>query len=246
MKQIFTILLLFCVFVSNAQDVVITRPKPQTTVSPKQGDDSKQKKSQRKSKSVVSTNQKVDLGLSVCWAGYNVGASSPEQPGHIFGWADPSGTKTMRDQNYYPSATPPMNICGSTQYDMARVNWGSPWRLPSKAEMEELKERCKWEKEIYCGVWGYKITGPNNNAIFLPVTKVRNSNMQNGTLIWKEWVPNHTGHYYSGELNTLGGRWPIDDARPYTLFISTEWNTIYVGGEGLRSEGCAVRPVCSK
>lgn len=45
----------------------------------------------------------------------------------------------------------------------------SEWRLPSKEEMEELKNECTWE-------WtgnGYNVTGPSGNSIFLPLTGQR-------------------------------------------------------------------------
>ena len=35
--------------------------------------------------------QPIDLGLSVKWASWNVGASSPEDYGGLYGWADPTG-----------------------------------------------------------------------------------------------------------------------------------------------------------
>ncbi|MBQ3750896.1 MAG: hypothetical protein II865_06325 [Bacteroidales bacterium] len=41
--------------------------------------------------------------------------------------------------------------------------------LPTYAQFMELKDNCKWE-------WmdnGYKVTGPNGNSIYLPVTSVR-------------------------------------------------------------------------
>lgn len=37
-------------------------------------------------------DQAVDLGLSVKWAAWNVGASTPEGQGGLYGWADPTGT----------------------------------------------------------------------------------------------------------------------------------------------------------
>ena len=38
--------------------------------------------------------QPIDLGLSVKWASWNVGASSPEDYGGLYGWADPTGNNT--------------------------------------------------------------------------------------------------------------------------------------------------------
>lgn len=109
----------------------------------------------------------VDLGLSVKWANFNVGASKPEEYGGLYGWADPAGEKTSTDINEYPSENPPENISG-TEYDIAHVQWGGTWRLPTREEQEELVEQCEWEKDTYNGVSGYTVTGPNGNSIFLP------------------------------------------------------------------------------
>ena len=48
------------------------------------------------------------------------------------------------------------------------VPWGGGWRTPSYREMEELVLKCSWELTACDGVKGYKVTGPNGNAIFLP------------------------------------------------------------------------------
>lgn len=62
----------------------------------------------------------VDLGLSVKWASHNLGASSPEEDGGLYGWGDPTGN---RIDKYVPAAIYDKNISG-TKYDIARVHWG--------------------------------------------------------------------------------------------------------------------------
>lgn len=47
----------------------------------------------------ISVSQIVDLGLSVKWAGWNLGANAPEQKGGYYGWADPQGTNRSKDKN---------------------------------------------------------------------------------------------------------------------------------------------------
>lgn len=88
-------------------------------------------------KNEISTTQIVDLGLSIKWAGWNIGASAPEELGGLYGWGDPTGTKVSGNDDEYPSKNPPINICG-TKYDIAHVQWGNGWRLPTKKEIEEL------------------------------------------------------------------------------------------------------------
>lgn len=122
-----------------------------------------------------SAGQLIDLGLSVKWAAYNVGASSPEGYGRLYGWADPTGEKRTENNNDYPSSNPPKNISG-TQYDIARAKWGGNWRLPKHEELIELSERCDWKWIKYKGVNGYLVTGPNGNRIFLPAAGWRCGN----------------------------------------------------------------------
>jgi hypothetical protein len=91
----------------------------------------------------------------VKWASCNVGASNPEEYGGYYGWADPTGTKTSTNVDDYPSANPPSNISG-TEYDIARAKWGGNWRLPTKAEVQELIDSCTWTWTTQNGVNGYE------------------------------------------------------------------------------------------
>lgn len=76
----------------------------------------------------------------------------------------------------------------ATSYDIARVKWGAPWRMPTKAEQEELCRECSWEKSSLNGVNGYVVTGPNGNTIFLPA-----AGYKYGTEIYYEGV---NGYYW--------------------------------------------------
>ena len=116
----------------------------------------------------------VDLGLSVKWAWCNVGASLPEEYGHYFAWGELTQKYSFdrsnyalynSDQNSYVDVG--KNISG-TAYDVARYRLGDDWRLPTEEEVQELKDKCKWEKSSLNGVDGMFVTGPNGNRIFLP------------------------------------------------------------------------------
>ena len=137
----------------------------------------------------ISTQKKVDLGLSVCWAGWNVGASSPEGYGNYYAWGETTTKNNYTESSYqYHNGS---NISG-TQYDVARAQWGGSWRLPTKAEFQELIDRCSWTWTTYKGVNGYKVTGPNGNSIFLPVAGCRG-----GTELYDR---GSRGYYWSGTL----------------------------------------------
>ena len=125
---------------------------------------------------VISKMQVVDLGLSVDWAGYNVGATSPEEMGNYYSW----GEKEVKN-SYYRSrylhykdnlfVDLGESICGG-EYDAATAAWGDGWRLPSTSEVEELRDECDWAWVTYNGVAGCRVTGPSGNSIFLPAAGI--------------------------------------------------------------------------
>ena len=58
--------------------------------------------------------------------------------------------------------------------DIATVTLGSPWRMPTRAEMEELSNYCNWEWKEVNGHPGYEITSRlTGNSIFLPAVSSR-------------------------------------------------------------------------
>ena len=120
----------------------------------------------------------VDLGLSVKWATFNVGATSSEEYGDYFAWGE-----TTAKSDYSSSNCPTYGLSISqlqsqgyidsegnltAQYDVATANWGGNWRMPTKAEIQELIDKCNWKWTTQNGVNGYKVVGPNGNGIFLP------------------------------------------------------------------------------
>lgn len=114
----------------------------------------------------------VDLGLSVKWSSWNLGASAPHEYGGLYGMGDPTGelTSSNDEDYYYVNQT---SISG-TEYDIAHVHWKDLWRLPTVAELEELRDKCSWQHDQYVeGVRGSIATGPNGNSIFIPYAGVR-------------------------------------------------------------------------
>ncbi len=137
----------------------------------------------------------IDLGLSVKWANYNIGASEAVAWGGLYGWADSSGlrkvfiddypievqwstvdgreiTSVKWNSPYFGGKKPLANISG-TDYDIARYMWNSDWRLPTLAEWQELIDRCQWTVAANLpNARGMvmRVTGPNGNSILLPMT----------------------------------------------------------------------------
>ena len=117
----------------------------------------------------------IDLGLpsGTKWACCNVGAHSPEQYGGYYAWGEVS-EKAVYDGNtyqYYNDNTGYINLgsdIAGTQYDVAHVQWGGSWVMPSHNQQVELLDNCSsvWTTEN--GVYGRRFTGPNGGSIFLP------------------------------------------------------------------------------
>ncbi len=180
----------------------------------------------------ISTQKKVDLGLSVCWAGWNVGASSPEGYGNYYAWGETTTKSNYTESSYQYHNGSYVNIgsnISGTQYDVARAQWGDSWRLPTKVEFQELKERCTWTWTTYNGVNGYKVTGPNGNSIFLPAAGHRD-----GTEFSNR---GSRGNYWSGSL--------YESNQGYAYSLSFGSGVSYVNGT-YRERGRTVRPVCNK
>lgn len=97
----------------------------------------------------ISTAEEVDLGLSVKWAGYNIGATEPQDTGSVF---NRNTILTEAELLVYKK---------------------KGWRLPTNAECLELKEKCEWERVNYRGVSGWTIKGPNGKSIFFPMRSAK-------------------------------------------------------------------------
>ena len=100
----------------------------------------------------------VDLGLpsGTKWATCNVGASKPWEYGGYYAWGE-----TEPKENYDSSAYK----C-SSEDDAAHANWGGKWRMPTRAQQEELLKECYW-------VWTKSYN--NSNVKGYIVYKAKNS-----------------------------------------------------------------------
>lgn len=118
-------------------------------------------------------NDLVDLGLSVKWAKYNVGATSATELGGLYGFGDVTGVMTSIDPADYGNG-------GEDTYkslkDIAAVAYQNKATLPSARDWEELFNTCTLEWTSLDGVNGFKVTGPNGNSIFLPAAGSRTLN----------------------------------------------------------------------
>lgn len=133
----------------------------------------------------------VDLGLSVKWATCNVGANKPFEYGDYFAWGETKPKEKHTWESYlhcngaHNNITKynPLSNYGKDGFtdnktvldpedDAATANWGGTWRMPTKEEQDELKQKCTWVLTTENGVKGYRITsnveGYTDRSIFLP------------------------------------------------------------------------------
>ena len=186
----------------------------------------------------------VDLGLSVKWATCNVGASKPEDYGYYFAWGETEPKSTYNWSTYkycngsdntltkYNNSSSDGTVDNKTTLelsdDAARANWGGSWRMPTRAEQEELQNNCTWTWTTQNGVNGYKVTSKSNgNSIFLPAAGYRNDSSLDGAGSYSR--------YWSSSLDTD--------------YPSLAWY-VYFRSDGVgrnsafRDSGFSVRPVC--
>lgn len=172
--------------------------KPATNATPPKQTASQPKRSQPSG--YVNGHMAVDLGLSVRWADCNVGATSPEQFGSLFTIGDPYCQNTECDEALFPKKN-----YTKTQNDMAYVNWGGNWHLPTTAEIEELVLKCTWREISQNGIKGCLVTGVNGNSIFLPYTGRARKGEERTAYSGYSGFDVVEGSYWSGEKTALGG-----------------------------------------
>ena len=115
----------------------------------------------------INGHEYVDLGLSVRWATCNVGANNPEDYGDYYAWGETKTKKEYTEENCETYKN--IGDIKGTSRDVAHVRWGSPWRMPTEEESQELIDNCDWEWTTLNGVEGSKVTSrKNGNSIFLP------------------------------------------------------------------------------
>ena len=196
-----------------------------------------------KIESSSTTYEAIDLGLSVKWATFNVGASNPEEYGGYYAWGETDEKDDCSWSTYrwcngtYNSMT---KYCTSAsngtvdnktvlepEDDVAHVKWGGNWRMPTRAEQDELLTKCTWTWTTLNGVNGYQVTGPNGNSIFLPAAGCRN-----GAEVYDR---GYFGYYWSSSL--------YSNYSYYAYYLRFN-DSYYAWSNYYRYYGQSVRPVC--
>lgn len=149
----------------------------------------------------------VDLGLSVKWARYNMGASKPEGYGS-YHWIDVEGTSNSFDNLWFKFKDG--GVLSGTQFDNAYTKWSKKWKTPTKKECEELIKNCDFEFITYNGINGAKLTSKKNGeSIFLPAS----GEYSRYSSKFETRNKDKFGYYFIGEVvevyNMGGGRLEI-------------------------------------
>lgn len=170
----------------------------------------------------------VDLGISVKWANCNLGAKSPDEQGGFFSWGELNSKHYYTEENSLTYMKRLGDISGDVNYDAARYHWRGEWRIPTKYEIEELINKCTWEQVISAnGVYGFLITGPNGNNIFLPCCGWR--------LNYDNTLSGKVGDYWC----STPGKEDVDAS--YCLYFNKDRRKV---GWTSRYSGLTIRPVC--
>lgn len=195
----------------------------------------------------ANSHEWVDLGLpsGIKWGTCNIGAAAPEKYGTFFAW----GETAPHDSGEYSWTT--YTLCGGfpdtmkkynnnksygivdnktvldEEDDAASVNWDFPWRTPTYEDFDELYKNCTWKWKTKNGAYGYLVTGPNGNTIFLPAAGYRNIESLN--------FAGSYGYYWTSSLNTA------NPSQTHVFFFQSSY---FGWGTYNRYNGRTVRAVC--
>ena len=205
----------------------------------------------------------VDLGLSVQWATFNVGAFTPEMFGDYYAWGEISTyykPGTIRSDNpewvegkeagyswssYFDYIDNGFTFRkyysdgGKTSLDIsddvAHVKWGGGWRIPTYSEMSELMNNCNWEWTQINGVDGFVVSGTKPGYENNSIFLPICGYCDANQLYISSSQNNNYGFYWTSDLY---GSSSSNASILYLYSGSKSWSYIS------RSNGLSVRPVC--
>ncbi|MGM9734944.1 MAG: hypothetical protein ACI3ZL_00880 [Candidatus Cryptobacteroides sp.] len=190
----------------------------------------------------------VDMGTSVMWSSFNLGAEKDPSatvdniaslPGDWFMWGVNVVTNTVGNgayttyNNNFTSGTKPKELplgydyTGDVLYDAARNIWGGEWRTPTLNEWNELYSACDYEVYGLSIIFTSKTTG---NSITLPYLGYNNGSGSQTSI----------GYYWSSTSSSSN----IAKANSTSLNASNIKPSINVNAD--RYTGLPIRPVYTK
>ena len=180
--------------------------------------------------STYNGHEYVDLGLSVKWATCNVGAQNPEDYGNYYAWGEirPKTIYTWKGYRFLTSGSERLSDFKFSKYDpddiilkktvlepaddVANVEWGGDWRMPTKEEIEELTLNCDWVWTTQNGVNGVRITskveGYTDRSIFIPAAGYKDDSKKLFTgetgFLWSSTSTDFKQYAYNSSFNSHG------------------------------------------
>jgi len=152
----------------------------------------------------------------------NVGATSETDYGNYYMYGMGSKTYDSTDTPYAGTEDPL-----ATSADTAAQEWGGDWHMPTKAQMQELKDNTtyQWVTDYNnSGINGGLFTAQNGKSVFFPAGGVWNNGSQ----------------YNVGSYGYCWGSSPRGSSTAYNLFFVNGNEDV---GNDLRENGLSVRGV---
>lgn len=123
-----------------------------------------------------------------------MGATVPESAGLYFSWGNTDGQPAGGGYNfsretYDETPAAPISTNLSLEEDAARANLGTPWRMPTSADFQELFNNCSRVWTTLNGINGFLFTSNvNGKTLFLPAAGVYNGpSLSNRGLLGRYW-----------------------------------------------------------
>lgn len=143
----------------------------------------------------ICTDQEIDMGSGIIWAGWNVGATKAEEIGGYYAWGeteeqkanDPSDAtevSKLYTKANYKFYTISGSACNINKYktdglvelepedDVAHVKWGGDWRMPTREDVQNLYNCTHGRRDYeYNGVKGLLVVGKGDyfdKNLFIP------------------------------------------------------------------------------
>ena len=175
----------------------------------------------------------IDLGLSVKWASFNLGATKPAEYGNYYAWGETqsknnytwgtyrwcNGSENSLTKYYYGDGKTSLESAD----DAVQTKLGDKWRMPTEKEWRELIDNCTWTASSSGGINGMLARSKKTGAeLFFPF-----SGQKDGGEIKKV---GSTGYYWTATLNPFESLASIGTTSPDIGYLE-------------RYYGLAIRPV---